>query len=70
MTVLECAMKTNGFKNIDEAIYVIESGGFRMNHTVIKNPSEVLIYGQHILMNNLSVIRIGKKNYIVIKWLA
>ncbi len=70
LTVAECALKAKCFKTLDLAMHIIKAGGFRMNHTLITNPQEALIYGQHILTNNISVIRVGKKNYFLIKWLA
>jgi tyrosyl-tRNA synthetase len=62
MTVIELAMKANCFKNIEDAATKIQAGGFRINHTLITNPQEVLIHGQHILLNNISVIKVGKGN--------
>ena len=60
LTVAECALEAKCFKTLDLAIHIIQSGGFRMNHTLITNPQEALIYGQHVLTNNISVIRVGK----------
>jgi tyrosyl-tRNA synthetase len=59
-SVTECALKAKCFRSLDEAIRIIKAGGFRMNHSVITNPEEVLIYGQHILNNNISIIRVGE----------
>lgn len=66
MSVSECALKSNCFKNTQDCVRIIQAGGFRMNHTLITNPLEVMIYGQHILNNNITVIRVGK---IVLKFL-
>jgi tyrosyl-tRNA synthetase len=70
MSVSECALKVKCFKNIEECLQIIRAGGFRMNHTLVTNPEEVMIYGQHILNNNITVIRVGKKRYFLVKWLA
>ena len=60
VTAIEVAMKANCFTNLSDADTKIRSGGFRINHTLITNPQEALIYGQHILNNNTSVILVGK----------
>jgi tyrosyl-tRNA synthetase len=59
MSVSECALKAKCFRSLDDAIRIIKAGGFRINHTIVNNPEEVMIYGQHILNNNISVIRVG-----------
>jgi tyrosyl-tRNA synthetase len=61
MTAIECAMKANCFPNIEDAAKKIKSGAFRINHTLVTNPQEGLIYGQHILLNNISVLKIGNR---------
>ncbi|CAF0794593.1 unnamed protein product, partial [Brachionus calyciflorus] len=58
MSVLECVVKANCFKSIEEAAKIIQAGGFRINGTMITNPQEALIYGQHILPNNITIIRV------------
>lgn len=70
MSVSECALKVKCFKTIEECVRVFEMGGFRMNHTLMTNPEEVMIYGQHIMNNDMTVIRVGKKRYFLVKWLA
>jgi hypothetical protein len=60
MTVLECAMKAKCYETLEEAIDMIQAGGLQMNNTVITNPQEVLILGQHIMPSEYTVIRIGK----------
>lgn len=47
----------------------ITDGGVSINGIRVTNPETVLILGQHILKNGVSLLRIGKKNYYVIKWL-
>ncbi len=60
MSVIECALKAKCFKKIEDSVQVFRAGGFRMNHTLISNPEEVMIYGQHIMNNDMTVIRVGK----------
>lgn len=47
----------------------ITSGGVSINHIKVTDPDAVLVLGQHILNNGLSLLRIGKRNYYVVKWL-
>jgi tyrosyl-tRNA synthetase len=60
MTVIECLMKAKCVKSFDDGIHKIETGGVQMNHTKVMNPQEALIYSQHILVNNVTLIKIGK----------
>ncbi|XP_022243320.1 tyrosine--tRNA ligase, mitochondrial-like isoform X1 [Limulus polyphemus] len=68
-TVLDMAMRAKCFVNLEDAERIIMAGGFYINHIRINNPKYVLIPGQHILPNGISVVRVGKKNYYIIKWL-
>lgn len=47
----------------------ITDGGVSINGNRVTNPETVLILGQHILKNGVSLLRVGKKNYYIIKWL-
>lgn len=49
---------------------MITDGGVWFNHQRTLNPEQVLVPGQHILSNGLSLIRVGKKNFSIIKWLS
>lgn len=49
---------------------MITDGGVWINHQRETNPEQVLIPGQQILSNGLSLIRVGKKNFYIIKWLS
>ena len=68
-TVLDLAMNLNVFKSEKAGQKFIESGGFYINQCRRSNIDEVIIPGDHILPNDMSLIRIGKKNYIMIDWL-
>ena len=69
-TILDLAMKLNVFKNEKAGQKFIESGGFYINQCRRTNIDEVIIAGDHILPNDMSLVRIGKKNYIMIDWLT
>lgn len=70
MTAYDLAMRIKCFKNDKEAHRILTAGGYYINHSKIINPSEVLTPGIHILQNNTTLVRIGKKNYHVIRWLV
>jgi tyrosyl-tRNA synthetase len=60
MTIIELAMKLNHFRNIEEADRIIKAGGFKINAVTSIDPAEALVYGYHILMNNITVVKVGK----------
>ncbi|KAJ7329140.1 hypothetical protein JRQ81_015314 [Phrynocephalus forsythii] len=67
-TVLDLCRKANAVADGPTGYETITSGGVSINHVQVKNPDAVLILGQHILNNGLSLLRIGKKNYYIVKW--
>jgi len=56
------------FYFVDDAMRVIKAGGFYLNYQRIQNFEEMVVPGIHILPNKVSLARVGKKNYFVIKW--
>ncbi|CAG7837058.1 unnamed protein product, partial [Allacma fusca] len=62
-TVLDMALKAGCFKTLNDALRIIEAGGFYLNYQRIKNCQEVIVPGIHILPNHMSLARVGKKNY-------
>uniref|UniRef100_T1IWP7 Tyrosine--tRNA ligase n=1 Tax=Strigamia maritima TaxID=126957 RepID=T1IWP7_STRMM len=69
MTVLDMAMKAGCFSNEVDARRIIEAGGFYVNHRRVIHHEYFLVPGEHILPNNLTLLRCGKKNYYVVRWL-
>ena len=47
---------------------IIHAGGFYINQERILNPEEVIVHGVHILDNNITLVRVGKKNFYIIEW--
>lgn len=47
---------------------IIKAGGFYLNQGRMKNIDEVIVPGVHILKNGLTLLRVGKKNYYIVKW--
>lgn len=48
---------------------MITEGGVSINHQPVTRPESVLVLGQHILRNGLSLLKVGKRNVYIIKWL-
>ncbi|CAH2002063.1 unnamed protein product [Acanthoscelides obtectus] len=67
-TILDIAMKAGCFATKSDAIRIITAGGFYINQQRTNNPNEVFNFNIHRLSNNISLIRVGKKNYYIIKW--
>lgn len=69
LTIYELAMKAKCFQKDHDARRIIEAGGFYVNHQRITNTQEVIVPGIHILSNNITLLRVGKKTYYVVRWL-
>ncbi|CAL4060371.1 unnamed protein product, partial [Meganyctiphanes norvegica] len=67
-TILSMALQANCFSNERDGRRIIEAGGFYVNHARVNNPDLVLIPGAHILTNGITLARVGKKNYYLVKW--
>lgn len=68
ITVLELGMKAKCFPTENDAMRIIEAGGFYINHQKIKKIDEVITQSAHILPNLISLLRTGKRNYYIVKW--
>ncbi|NXP47790.1 SYYM protein, partial [Heliornis fulica] len=69
MNVLDLCRKANAIPDGPSGYQKITHGGVSINGIRVTNPEAVLILGQHILKNGVSLLRVGKKNYYIIKWL-
>lgn len=67
-TVLDLAIKASAFPNISTAGQVIRAGGFSINGVKITDPSTKLDESQHILKNDITLIRVGKRRYFIVRW--
>eukprot|EP00057_Strongylocentrotus_purpuratus_P030360 XP_781450.3 PREDICTED: tyrosine--tRNA ligase, mitochondrial [Strongylocentrotus purpuratus] len=67
LTVYQVAVAAGALPK-DRGVGIIEDGGVYVNKQRVTNPHEVLQKGLHILSNNVTLLRIGKKNYTLIKW--
>ncbi|CAG2248734.1 CSNK1D [Mytilus edulis] len=70
ITLLEACMRCQCFSREVDANRIITDGGVYVNHGRVSNPDTVLLPGTHILANNITLLRIGKKNHYIIEWLG
>ncbi|CAG9827532.1 unnamed protein product [Diabrotica balteata] len=68
-SILDLAMKAKCFPTKQDAVRIISAGGFYINHQKVNNPSEVINLSIHRLKNNSTLLRVGKRNYYIIKWI-
>ncbi|XP_076237707.1 tyrosine--tRNA ligase, mitochondrial [Calliopsis andreniformis] len=69
VSVYELAMKAKCFKTESDARRIISAGGFYINYQQTTNTEEVIVPGIHILSNNVTLLRVGKKTYYIVRWL-
>lgn len=67
LTALDIVMKSKCFKHEADALRIIQAGGVYLNNKRVMS-KDVPITTDLILPNKTTVIRIGKKNYYIIKW--
>ncbi|XP_040201795.1 tyrosine--tRNA ligase, mitochondrial [Rana temporaria] len=67
--VLDACLKASAIPEGARGFETISRGGVSFNHNKVTNPDEVLVLGTHILRNGLSLIKVGKKNLYIVKWL-
>lgn len=70
LSVFDLAMKVKCFPTERDASRIISAGGFYINQKKVTNVSEVIVPGIHILQNGLSLLRVGKRNYYIVKFLT
>ncbi|XP_049869123.1 tyrosine--tRNA ligase, mitochondrial [Pectinophora gossypiella] len=68
ITVLDLGMKAKCFSRENDAMRIIQAGGFYINHQKVKKIDEVITQSAHILPNLISLLRVGKRNYYIVKW--
>ena len=68
-SVLKVAMDAGCFRDERDARRIIAAGGLYVNLCRVNNPDLVLIPGAHILPNDLTLLKVGKRHYYLVKWL-
>ncbi|CAB3370911.1 Hypothetical predicted protein [Cloeon dipterum] len=67
-TILELALEANAYNYEKDARTKIYAGGFYVNMHRMNNPDQVFHPHEFILKNKITLLRTGKKNYIIINW--
>ncbi|XP_053607108.1 tyrosine--tRNA ligase, mitochondrial [Plodia interpunctella] len=68
ITVLDLGVRANCFPTENDAMRIINAGGFYINHQRVKKVDEVITESAHILPNLTSLLRVGKRNYYIVQW--
>lgn len=70
LSVYDLAVKAKCFSTERDAARIINAGGFYINQQRATNLAEIIVPGIHVMKNGLSLLRVGKKNYYIIKFLT
>ncbi len=70
LCMLDFAMKVGCFRTEQDALRIMVAGGFYVNQVRMGNPEEMLVPGLHLLPNNTSLVRVGKKHYYIVEWMV
>ncbi|KAF0296711.1 Tyrosine--tRNA ligase, mitochondrial [Amphibalanus amphitrite] len=68
MTTLDLAMAAKCFRTEADAARIISAGGFHINQRRVTSTEEVVAADSHVLPSGLTLLRVGKKNYYIVKW--
>ncbi|XP_053742552.1 tyrosine--tRNA ligase, mitochondrial [Synchiropus splendidus] len=69
-SVIEACRSIGAIPEGPKGYRMVSEGAVCFNHQRADNPEQVLIPKIHILSNGLSLIRVGKKNFYIVKWLG
>ncbi|KAF0040603.1 hypothetical protein F2P81_006501 [Scophthalmus maximus] len=69
-TVIEACRRVNAVPEGPRGYQMLSDGAVWINHRRTDKPEQVLIPKLHILSNGLSLLRVGKRNFYIIKWLS
>lgn len=69
ITILQLVMLVKCFGREKEARSIAAAGGLHINYRKAENLDYVLVAGEHILPSNYTVIRVGKRNFYLVKWM-
>ncbi|XP_041854038.1 tyrosine--tRNA ligase, mitochondrial [Melanotaenia boesemani] len=69
-TVIDACRKANAIPDGPRGYQMVSDGGVWINHKRADNPEQVLVPKLHILSNGLSLLRVGKRNFYIVKWLG
>ncbi|KAK5867057.1 hypothetical protein PBY51_011576 [Eleginops maclovinus] len=69
-TVIDACRSVNAIPEGPRGYQMVLAGAVSINHMCADKPEQVLIPKLHILSNGLSLLKVGKKNFYIIKWLS
>lgn len=69
LTMANVGLQIKCFETEADAHRIISAGGFYINQKRAQNPAEILSFDIHVMKNGISLFRVGKKNYYVVRWL-
>ncbi|XP_061629546.1 tyrosine--tRNA ligase, mitochondrial [Phyllopteryx taeniolatus] len=69
-TVIDACRLVKAIPEGPKGYRMVSEGAVWLNHKRTDKPEQVLIPNLHILANGLTLVRVGKKNFHIIKWLS
>ncbi|KAM4553623.1 tyrosine--tRNA ligase, mitochondrial [Fundulus diaphanus] len=69
-TVIDACRKVSAIPDGPRGYRMISDGAVWINHRREDKAEQVLIPKHHVLSNGLTLLRVGKKNFYIIKWLS
>ncbi|XP_054633762.1 tyrosine--tRNA ligase, mitochondrial [Dunckerocampus dactyliophorus] len=69
-TVIDACRRVSAIPDGPKGYRMVAEGAVWLNHKRADKPEQVLIPKIHILANGLTLLRVGKKNFYIIKWLS
>ncbi|XP_074490336.1 tyrosine--tRNA ligase, mitochondrial [Sebastes fasciatus] len=69
-TVIDACRRASAIPHGPKGYQMVSDGAVWINHRRADKPEQVLIPKLHILSNGLSLLRVGKRNFYIIKWLS
>ncbi|GFS15112.1 tyrosine--tRNA ligase [Elysia marginata] len=68
LSLKDLCLKIKCFKNEVDAERIIKAGGVYLNQQRVSDPELRIGDGGHILSNHITLVRVGKKNFYVVRW--
>ncbi|XP_042352239.1 tyrosine--tRNA ligase, mitochondrial [Plectropomus leopardus] len=69
-TVIDACRRASAIPEGPRGYQMVSDGAVWINHRRADKPEQVLIPKLHILSNGLTLLRVGKRNFYIIKWLS
>ncbi|XP_018531464.1 tyrosine--tRNA ligase, mitochondrial [Lates calcarifer] len=69
-TVIDACRRVNAIPEGPRGYQMVVDGAVWINHKRTDKPEQVLIPKLHILSSGLTLLRVGKRNFYIIKWLS